>query len=65
MYGLYPSGTGIQHVCESVFVRLCQIMGTSVQVAIRSETRDIKEFVDKLAAGNDDVIHLGLLRHSL
>ena len=58
MYVLYPSGTGFQHVCESVFVRLCQIVGTSVQVAFRWETRDIKELVDRLAAGNDDVIHL-------
>ena len=58
MYALYPSGTGFQHVCESVFVRLCQIVGTSVQVAFMRETRDIKELVDRLAADNDDVIHL-------
>ena len=45
-------------MCESVFLRLCQIVGTSVQVAFRRDTRDIKELMDRLAAGNDDVIHL-------
>nr|XP_022304029.1 uncharacterized protein LOC111111374 [Crassostrea virginica] len=47
---------GFQHLCESVFVRLCQIVGTSVQVAIRRETRDIKEMVKRRVADNDDVI---------
>nr|XP_022310279.1 uncharacterized protein LOC111115734 [Crassostrea virginica] len=49
---------GFQHLCESVFVRLCQIVGTSVQVAIRRETKDIKEMVDRRAADNDDIIDL-------
>ncbi|XP_078318048.1 uncharacterized protein LOC111119501 isoform X2 [Crassostrea virginica] len=48
--------TGFQHLCESVFVRLCQIMGTSVQVAIRRETKDIREMVERQVAENDDVI---------
>nr|XP_022304026.1 uncharacterized protein LOC111111372 [Crassostrea virginica] len=47
---------GFQHLCESVFVRLCQIVGTSIQVAIRRETRDIGEMVDRRVADNDDVI---------
>nr|XP_022305144.1 uncharacterized protein LOC111112110 [Crassostrea virginica] len=47
---------GFQHLCESVFVRLCQIVGTSVQVAIRRETVNIEEMVKRRAADNDDVI---------
>nr|XP_022304020.1 uncharacterized protein LOC111111367 isoform X1 [Crassostrea virginica] len=49
---------GFQHLCESVFVRLCQIVGTSVQVAIRRETKDIREMVDRRVADNDDVIRM-------
>ncbi|XP_078322105.1 uncharacterized protein LOC144621931 [Crassostrea virginica] len=48
--------SGFQHLCESVFVRLCQIVGTSVQVAIRRETKDIKEMVKRRVADNDDII---------
>nr|XP_022305592.1 uncharacterized protein LOC111112406 [Crassostrea virginica] len=47
---------GFQHLCESVFVRLCQIVGTSVQVAIRREMTDIREMVERRVAANDDVI---------
>ncbi|XP_022302107.2 uncharacterized protein LOC111110066 [Crassostrea virginica] len=47
---------GFQHLCESVFVRLCQIVGTSVQVVIRRETKDIAEMVRRRVADNDDVI---------
>nr|XP_022305143.1 uncharacterized protein LOC111112108 isoform X2 [Crassostrea virginica] len=50
--------TGFQHLCESVFVRLCQIVGTSVQVAIRRETTDIREMVARRVADNDDVINM-------
>ncbi|XP_078318057.1 uncharacterized protein LOC144620619 [Crassostrea virginica] len=50
------SETGFQHPCESVFVRLCQIVGISVQLAIRSETVDIKEMVQRQVAENDEVI---------
>mgnify|MGYP005952026127 CR=1 FL=1 len=32
---------------ESVFVGLCEIVGTSQQVAIRRETEDIREMVTK------------------
>ncbi|XP_078321056.1 uncharacterized protein LOC111112988 isoform X3 [Crassostrea virginica] len=49
---------GFQHLCESVFVRLCQIVGTSVQVAIRRETTDMREMVGKRVADNDDPINM-------
>nr|XP_022309959.1 uncharacterized protein LOC111115494 [Crassostrea virginica] len=48
--------TGFQHLCESVFVRLCQIVGTSVQVAIRRETTEIKEMVKR--RDNDNTIKI-------
>nr|XP_022315415.1 uncharacterized protein LOC111119501 [Crassostrea virginica] len=48
--------TGFQHLCESVFVGLCQIVGTSVQVAIRRETEDIREMVERRMPENDDII---------
>ncbi|XP_022304301.2 uncharacterized protein LOC111112842 isoform X2 [Crassostrea virginica] len=51
-------GTGFQHLCESVFVGLCKIIGTSVQVAIRRETVDIAEIVRRQSADNDDVIRM-------
>ena len=37
-------------------MRLCQIVGTSVQVAIRRETEDIREMVVRRVAENDNVI---------
>nr|XP_022302105.1 uncharacterized protein LOC111110064 [Crassostrea virginica] len=49
---------GFQHLCKSVFMRLCQIVGTSVQVVIRRETRDISEMVERRVADNDDVIEM-------
>ncbi|XP_078321058.1 uncharacterized protein LOC144621519 [Crassostrea virginica] len=49
---------GFQHLCESVFVRLLQIVGTSIQVAIRRETTDINEMVERRVADNDDVISM-------
>ena len=52
----YSSDAGFQHLCESVFVRLCQIVGTSIQVAIRRETVDIQEMMKRRVADNDDVI---------
>nr|XP_022315413.1 uncharacterized protein LOC111119500 [Crassostrea virginica] len=50
--------TGFQHLCESVYVRLCQIVGTSVQMAIRRETEDIREMVDRRVAENKAVIEM-------
>ena len=37
---------------------LCQIVGTSVQVAIRRETEDISEMVERRVAENDAVIEM-------
>nr|XP_022313935.1 uncharacterized protein LOC111118661 [Crassostrea virginica] len=50
--------TGFQHLCESVFVGLCQIVGTSVQVAIRRETEDIREMMQRRVAENEAVIKM-------
>ncbi|XP_078322088.1 uncharacterized protein LOC144621922 [Crassostrea virginica] len=47
---------GFQHLCESVFVGLCQIVGTSVKVAIRRETTDISEMLLRRVVGNDEDI---------
>nr|XP_034303410.1 uncharacterized protein LOC117681746 isoform X2 [Crassostrea gigas] len=38
---------GMHHISESVFVRMCQIVGTSQQVAIRREMDDIGEMVER------------------
>ena len=53
----YSIDAGFQHLCESVFVRLCQIVGTSVQVAIRGETMDYREMMEGRVAYNDDVFY--------
>lgn len=41
---------------DSVFVGLSEILGTSLQVAIRRETQDIIEMVDRQATPNDESI---------
>ncbi|XP_065933633.1 uncharacterized protein [Magallana gigas] len=38
---------GIQHISGSMFVGLCEIIGTSQQVAIRRETDDISEMLER------------------
>ncbi|XP_065933663.1 uncharacterized protein [Magallana gigas] len=43
---------------ESVFVRMCQIVGTSQQVAIRRETEDIGEVVERRVTPNDGLIEM-------
>nr|XP_022310868.1 uncharacterized protein LOC111116160 [Crassostrea virginica] len=50
--------TGFQHVCEAVFVGLCQIVGTSVQVAFRRETVDITEVLNRRIAVYCDRIEM-------
>ncbi|XP_052687364.1 uncharacterized protein LOC128166285 [Crassostrea angulata] len=45
--------TGIQRMSESVFVVLCEILGTSQQVAIRRETVDITEMLDRRVTPTD------------
>nr|XP_034327868.1 uncharacterized protein LOC105321624 [Crassostrea gigas] len=49
---------GLQNMSESVFVGLCEIVGTSQQVAIRRETWDIKEMVGRRVAPNDGTIQM-------
>ncbi|XP_052690657.1 uncharacterized protein LOC128168491 [Crassostrea angulata] len=43
---------------ESVFVGLCEIVGTTKQVAIRRETEDIREMVERQVAPNDGIIRI-------
>ncbi|XP_065936912.1 uncharacterized protein [Magallana gigas] len=47
---------GLQHMSESVFVGLCEIVGTSQQVAIRRETTDIREMVAGRLTPHDGII---------
>uniref|UniRef100_K1QF40 Protein mab-21 n=1 Tax=Magallana gigas TaxID=29159 RepID=K1QF40_MAGGI len=48
--------TRIQHLSESVFAGLCEIVGTSQLVAIRRETVDIKEMMERRVKLYDWVI---------
>ncbi|XP_065936918.1 cyclic GMP-AMP synthase-like receptor 2 [Magallana gigas] len=47
---------GRQHMSESVFVGMCGIVGTSQQVAIRRETIDVKEMVERRLARHNGAI---------
>nr|XP_034314336.1 uncharacterized protein LOC117684805 [Crassostrea gigas] len=58
LYGSSRVETGMQHMSESVFVGLCDIVGTSQQVAIRRETVDIKEMVARRVVPYDGVIEM-------
>lgn len=40
---------GLQHISESVFIGLCDMIGTSRKVAIRRDTEDLMEMVNKEA----------------
>lgn len=50
----FPSGIseGMQHISESVFGRLCLIVGTSQEVAIRRATTDIEDIVSRHIQSN-------------
>lgn len=48
----------MQHLSKLVFVRMCEIVGTSQHVAIRRETREIKEMVERRIAANNDIIEM-------
>nr|XP_022338953.1 uncharacterized protein LOC111134323 [Crassostrea virginica] len=50
--------TGFQHLCESVFTRLRQIVGTSEEVAIRREVVNITEMVIRRAASDDHITRM-------
>ncbi|XP_052706517.1 uncharacterized protein LOC128181972 [Crassostrea angulata] len=54
---------GLQHMSETVFVGLCEMVGTSQQVAIRRETWDIKELVERRMIPLNGV--LGMLSGSM
>ncbi|XP_034314499.2 uncharacterized protein [Magallana gigas] len=53
---------GNQHMSESVFVGLCEIVGTSQQVAIRREAEDIMEMMERRVTPYDGI--LGMLSGS-
>lgn len=44
----------MEKVSESVFVGMCQIVGTSQQIAIRRASVGLKEIVEKGVANNDE-----------
>ncbi|XP_065944503.1 uncharacterized protein [Magallana gigas] len=47
---------GLQHMSESMFVGLCEIVGTSQQIAIRREAEDIQEMVYRRVRRNGKII---------
>nr|XP_011418263.2 uncharacterized protein LOC105321605 [Crassostrea gigas] len=49
---------GLRHMSESVFMELCEIVGTSQLVALRRETWDITEMVVRRVIPNDGVIEM-------
>nr|XP_034304005.1 uncharacterized protein LOC105327925 [Crassostrea gigas] len=53
---------GLQHMSESVFVGLCEIVGTSQQVAIRREIWDISEMLERQVKSNRGI--MGMLSGS-
>ncbi|XP_052690425.1 uncharacterized protein LOC128168268 [Crassostrea angulata] len=48
----------LQHVSESMFVGMCQMVGTSKQVAIRRETADIDDMLHRQIITNKEVIEM-------
>nr|XP_011424308.2 uncharacterized protein LOC105326143 [Crassostrea gigas] len=48
----------LQHMSESVFVGLCEILGTSQQVALRRETEDIKDMMKRRLITYDENIEM-------
>nr|XP_034314499.1 uncharacterized protein LOC105322764 [Crassostrea gigas] len=48
----------LQHMSESVFVGLCEILGISKQVAIRRETMDIREMVERRVIHYNEIIKM-------
>eukprot|EP00105_Crassostrea_gigas_P004718 XP_011418024.1 PREDICTED: uncharacterized protein LOC105321456 [Crassostrea gigas] len=47
---------GLEYISEAVFVGLCDIVGTSEEVAIRRETADISEMVQRRVKSYDSTI---------
>nr|XP_034326502.1 uncharacterized protein LOC117689439 [Crassostrea gigas] len=56
----FPSQTivGMQRISETVFVMMCQRVGTSQELVIRREVIDIKEVVEKRVTPNNGVIQM-------
>nr|XP_034306411.1 uncharacterized protein LOC117682582 isoform X2 [Crassostrea gigas] len=46
----------LQHMSESVFMAMCEIVGTSQLVALRRETTDFKELVERRLTPHDGII---------
>ncbi|XP_052719433.1 uncharacterized protein LOC128191417 [Crassostrea angulata] len=54
----------MQHMSETVFLVMCQIVGTSRELAIRRETRDFREMILRL--NNDSIVMVsGTIGHPL
>ncbi|XP_052684627.1 uncharacterized protein LOC128164685 [Crassostrea angulata] len=49
---------GLQHMSESLFVGMCQMVGTSKEVAIRRETADIDYMLNRQIKTNNKVIKM-------
>uniref|UniRef100_A0A8W8LIB9 Protein mab-21 n=1 Tax=Magallana gigas TaxID=29159 RepID=A0A8W8LIB9_MAGGI len=49
---------GLEYISEAVFVGLCDIVGTSEEVAIRRETEDIMEMVRRRVMPNDGTVRM-------
>ncbi|XP_052687896.1 uncharacterized protein LOC128166645 [Crassostrea angulata] len=49
---------GLQHISETLFVVLCEIVGTSQQVALRRELQDIIEMVERQVTPDDEVTYM-------
>ncbi|XP_062583312.1 uncharacterized protein LOC134245065 [Saccostrea cucullata] len=54
-FRISPMNTALQHMSESVFVELCDKLGTSQQVAIRRDVVDISEVVENQVTTIDQV----------
>nr|XP_022316994.1 uncharacterized protein LOC111120516 [Crassostrea virginica] len=55
---IFPLETGFQHLCESVFVGLCHVVGASKQVAMRRETVVTMEMLERRVKGDDNIVML-------
>ncbi|XP_065944921.1 uncharacterized protein [Magallana gigas] len=51
-------GNGLQHMSESLFVGMCQMVGTLKQVVIRRETVDINDMLNRQIKTNNKVIRM-------
>lgn len=54
MHIYYNRREEMQHMSETFFLVMCQIVGTSRELAIRRETRDFREMI--LRSNNDSIV---------